>query len=88
MHCFGKDELRTFLERSLSEREKDIFLRTAALQGNSVTSVSRLLSGYPQSTAKLILRRLRGKGLIIYAEGLPLRCTPLGRKVAGILGAA
>jgi hypothetical protein len=84
--AFGivKEELRTFLERSLRTREKELFLNLYDLQGFTFsTTVKRIVEeNYPESTIKYILKRLKKFNLIDFGDmkckGKPLVFTDLG----------
>ena len=87
----GRTELRTFLERSLSERERQLLLDAHRLQGLTFSSaVSKLSGKYPESTVKLVLKRLKHFNLVefgsVVEKGKPLVFTPLGEKVCEVLG--
>jgi len=90
--AFGtiRKDLRIFLERSLNERERKLLLECYRFQGDTFSSiVSRLSSIYPESTAKLVLRRLKSFNLVdfgnINEKGKSLVLTPLGKKFKKIL---
>lgn len=92
MIVFGisRRELKIFLERSLSEKEKKLLLECFRLQGYTFSSIVRKLNGvYPESTVKLILRRLKNFSLIDFGslkdKGKPLTFTPLGEVFSEIL---
>ena len=81
--------LRNFLERSLSKREQEIFLNCYKYQGYTFSKVVSKLNGHPQSTVKLVLRRLKNFNLIDFGDtetrGKPLNFTKLGERVYEIL---
>ena len=83
-------ELKTFLERSLNKRERELLLNCYRYQGYTFSQVVGKLNTYPQSTIKLVLRRLKGFSLIDFGDseskGKPLRFTELGERFSEILG--
>jgi hypothetical protein len=87
----SRSELRIFLERSLKKREKELLLECFKLQGYTFSALVKKLAGrgYPESTAKVVLRRLKFFGLIdigdIKNKGRPLNFTVLGRNFLKIL---
>jgi len=82
-------ELKIFLERSLNKRERELLLNCYRYQGYTFSQVVNKLNGYPQSTVKLVLRRLKGFNLIDFGDnkekGKPLNFTKLGEKLSEIL---
>ena len=88
MVAFGvgisEEELRIFLERSLRTKEKELFLSLHELQGFTFsTAVRRIVDrGFPESTVKCILQRLKQFNLIDFGnqncKGKPLVFTDLG----------
>ena len=92
MVLFGipRMELKTFLERSLNKRERELFLNCYKYQGYTFSRIANKLNEYPQSTIKLILRRLKEFNLINCGDnrtkGRPLSFTKLGEKFFKILG--
>lgn len=85
-------ELRIFLERSLSEREKKLLLECYRLQGYTFSSLVRKLtndSKYPESTVKLVLKRLKNFNLVDFGDvknkGKPLIFTELGEIFTKVL---
>ena len=90
MFGIGRTELRTFLERSLSERERELLLATHDLQGLTFSAaVTKLASRYPESTAKAVLKRLKVFGFVRFGnaehKGSPLVFTALGKTVFDVL---
>lgn len=94
MIAFGirKNELKIFLEQSLSINEKELFLNLNELKGLTFSTVVRRLieKNYPESTIKYILHRLKRFNLIEFGDknckGKPLEFTNLGKKFFEILG--
>lgn len=82
-------ELKIFLERTLNERERQLLLNCDKYQGYTFSQVVSKLSGYPQSTVKLVLRRLKDFSLIDFGDnkskGKPLSFTKLGEMFSEIL---
>ena len=93
MIAFGisKRELKIFLERSLSEKQRRLLLDCYKLQGYTFSALVKKLTGdgYPESTVKFLLRRLKYLNLIdigdIKSKGKPLTLTDLGEKFYEIL---
>ncbi len=91
MTVFGipRRELKTFLERSLNKRERDLLLNCYRYQGCTFSQAVSKLNGYPQSTVKLVLRRLKNFELIDFGDtetkGKPLNFTKLGERVFEVL---
>jgi hypothetical protein len=91
--AFGifKEELKTFLERSLRAREKELFLNLYQLQGVTFSAAVRKIveEDYPESTTKYILKRLKKFNLIDFGDmsckGKPLVFTDLGNTFFEIL---
>jgi len=86
----GKRELRIFLERSLSKRERQLLLDAHILQGLTFSAaVAKLSEKYPESTAKLVLKRLKYFNLVEFGnvkeKGKPLSFTSLGEIICEIL---
>jgi hypothetical protein len=86
-----KREFKIFLEQSLRIKEKELFLSLHELQGVTFsTAVSRLSSeNYPESTTKIILKRLKKFNVIDFGDmnnrGKPLKFTKLGEAFFNIL---
>jgi len=80
----SKRELKAFLEQSLRIKEKELFLSLHELQGVTFSAaVSRLSNeNYPESTTKIILKRLKKFNVIDFGDmnnrGKPLKFTELG----------
>ena len=90
MNEFGKQELKRFLQQCLSKRELEILLSLEKLQGNTFSSITKVLSNdYPESTIKDILRKFSKKRLISCGnsknKGLPLMFTNLGDFIYGVM---
>ncbi len=92
MIVFGipRKELKIFLERSLNRREKELFLILENYQGITFSAVvKKLANRYPESTIKLVLRRLRDFNLVEFGsvknKGRPLAFTSLGEIFSEIL---
>ena len=91
MTVFGipRRELKIFLERSLNKRERELLLNCHNYQGYTFSQVVAKLNTYPQSTIKLVLRRLKNFNLMNFgdskAKGKPLSFTKLGEKFFEIL---
>lgn len=93
MIAFGisRGELKIFLERSLSEKERRLLLDCYRLQGYTFSALVKKLTGYgyPESTVKFVLRRLKYLNLMdfgdIESKGKPLTLTDLGKKFSEIL---
>ena len=86
----GKRELRIFLERSLSKREQQLLLEAYILQGLTFSmAVSKLSAKCPESTAKLVLKRLKEFGFVEFGsvehKCKSLSLTALGEIVCEIL---
>lgn len=90
MFGIPRRELKVFLERSLNKREIELFLNCYRYQGYTFSQVVSKLNGYPQSTVKLVLRRLKDFNLIDFGDnkskGVPFSFTKLGEKFYKILG--
>ena len=83
-------ELKTFLERSLNKRERELLLNCHRYQGFTFSQVVRDLSDkYPQSTTKLVLKRLKDFKLVDFGDfkdkGKPMKFTSLGEKLSKVL---
>lgn len=92
MIAFGisKRELRVFLERSLRNKEKELFLSLSELQGFTFSAAVRRLDViYPESTVKYVLQRLKRFNLVDFGDssckGKPLVFTDLGKTFFEIL---
>ena len=93
MIAFGisRKELKIFLERSLRRRERELFLKLYDLQGLTFSSAVRKLSeyGFPQSTAKYLLKKLKQLNLVDFGnkdlKGKSLFLNDLGKTFLEIL---
>ena len=89
MFGIPRKELRIYLERSLNKRETELLLNCYRYQGYTFSQVVSKLNSYPQSTVKLVLRRLKGFVLLdfgdIETKGKPLKFTKLGERVFEVL---
>ena len=90
MFGIPRKELKIFLERSLNKRERELLLNCNKLQGYTFSKVVRKLNNvYPESTVKLVLRRLKNFNLIELGDtetkGKPLNFTELGEKFSEVL---
>jgi hypothetical protein len=87
----SKKELKVFLERSLRRREKELLLSLYELEGFTFSAAVRRISekGYPESTVKYILWRLKSFNLIDFGshkcKGKPLVFTDLGNTFFEVL---
>lgn len=68
-----------------------MLLKTYELQGYTFSQIVRMLNGkYPESTIKVVLKRLKNFGLMEFGDnknkGKPLNLTRLGEKFCEILG--
>ena len=81
--------MKIYLERSLSKREIELLLNCYRYQGYTFSQVVSKLNSYPQSTVKLVLRRLKDFVLLDFGDtkskGKPLAFTKLGEKFSEIL---
>jgi hypothetical protein len=85
-----KRELKNFLEKSLNKREKELFLALENYQGTTFSCVvKRLANRYPESTIKLVLKRLKSFQLLEFGDaenkGKSLAFTLLGEVFSEIL---
>lgn len=89
MFGIPRRELKIYLERSLNKREIELLLNCHRYQGYTFSQVVNKLNGYPQSTVKLVLRRLKSFNLIDFGDtrnkGKPLNFTKLGERFFEIL---
>ncbi len=91
MIVFGlsRRELKVFLERSLNKREKELLLDCCKFRGCTFSKVVSKIDGYPESTVKLVLKRLKQFSLIDFGDlktkGKPLNFTRLGETFTEIL---
>ena len=95
MVAFGigisEKELRIFLERSLKTKEKELFLILDEFQGFTFSAAVRRIvdRGFPESTVKCVLQRLKQFNLIDFGnqncKGKSLFFTNLGKTFFEIL---
>ncbi len=89
MFGIPRRELKIYLERSLNKKERELLLNCYRYQGYTFSQVVSKLNGYPQSTVKLVLRRLKDFNLIDFGDtrskGKPLNFTKLGENFFEIL---
>ena len=90
MFGIPRRELKVFLERSLNKREKELLLNCYRYQGYTFSQVVSKLNGeYPESTVKLVLRRLKDFVLLDFGDsetkGKTLKFTRLGERVLEVL---
>lgn len=79
MIVFGKREFASFVARTISPRQLEIFCAAGLLQGLTFSGIVRELSkNYPQSTVKYVLKFLRSAGLLDFENGQPMQFTKLG----------
>jgi len=84
-------ELKIFLERSLKTKERELFLVLHEFQGFTFSAAVRRIvdKGFPESTVKCILQRLKQFNLIDFGnqncKGKPLVFTNLGKMFFEIL---
>jgi len=86
----SKNEFRIFLNNSLKNNEKKILLESYKLRGNTFSFIVRSLSSkYPESTLKVVLKRLKKFNLVNFGglknKGTPLRITKLGLIILKII---
>ncbi len=86
VNCFGKNELRILLEKSLSRREIETISKLSEIEGLTFSSAVRFLrKNIPESTAKAVLRALASKGLIEKVNGHPISITKFGKKICEVM---
>ena len=84
MVSFGRDEVKAFLENSLTERETQILEVAGSLVGHTYSTAVRMLSHQlPESTVKYVLKNLKRKGLIKFENNSPIKLTRLGYFLLG-----